>query len=57
MFEFKPEKNEKEIKPPKPRNNQETSEYSDFQCFDDASNSAVDFPEDIDNTSKLRCEN
>ena len=61
VFEFKPEEKKKERKPPKPRNNQETSsefetesESSDFQCFGDASNSVVDFPEDIDNTSNTR---
>ena len=64
MFEFKPEEKKKERKPPKPRNNQETSskfetesESSDSQCFVDASNSVVDFPEDTDNTSKLLAEN
>ena len=51
-------------KPPEPRNNQETScefesesESSDSQYFGDASNSAVDFPEDIDKTSKLLGQN
>ena len=64
MFEFKPEEKKKERKPPKPRNNQETSsefetesESSDSQCFVDASNSVVDFPEETDNTSKLLTEN
>ena len=54
----------KERKPPKPRNNQETSsefetdsESSASQCFNDASNSVVDFPEDIDKKSKLLAEN
>ena len=54
----------KERKPPKPRNNQETSSEfetdsvpSDSQCLGDAPNSAVDFPEDIENTSKLLAEN
>ena len=48
----------------KPCNNQETSsefetnsESSDSQCFGDASNSVVDFPEDIDNTSNFLAEN
>ena len=64
VFEFKPEEKKKERKPPKPRNNQETSSEfetdsvpSDSQCFGDAPNSAVDFPEDIENTSKLLAEN
>ena len=55
---------ENQRKPPKSRNNQETSgefetesESSDSQCYSDVSNSVVDFPEDIDNTSKLRAEN
>ena len=63
VFEFKPEEKKKERKTPK-RNNQETSsefetesESSDSQCFGDASNSVVDFPGDIDNTSKLLAEN
>ena len=64
VFEFKTEEEKKERKPPKPRNNQKTSsefktdsESSDSQCFGDTSNSVVDFPEDIDNTSKLPSEN
>ena len=64
MFEFKLEKKKKERKPPKPRNNPETSsefetesESPDSKCYGDASNSVVDFPEDIDNTSKLLAEN
>ena len=64
VFEFKPKEKKKERKPPKPRNNQETSsefetesESSDSQCFGDASNSAVDFPEDTENTSKLLAQN
>ena len=54
----------KKENPPKSRNNQETSskfetesESSDSQCLVEASNSVVDFPEDIDNTSKLLAEN
>ena len=50
VFEFKPEENIKERKPSKSSNNQETSsefetesETSDSQCFNDASNSVVDF--------------
>ena len=64
VFEFKPEERKKGGKPPDPRNNQETSsetetesESSDSQCLGDASDSAVDFPEDIDGTSKLLAEN
>ena len=64
VFEFKSEEKKKERKPPKPRNNQETSsefetdsKSSDSQCFGDASNSAADFPEDIQNASKLLAEN
>ena len=64
VFEFKTEEKKKERKPPKPRNNQETSsdfetesESSDSQCFGDASNYVVDFPEDIHNTSKLHAKN
>ena len=64
VFEFKPEEKKKERKPPKPRNNRETSsefetesESSDSQCFVDALNSVVDFPEGINNTSKLLTEN
>ena len=65
MFEFKPEEKKKERKPPKSRNNNQEissefeteSESSDSQCFGDASNSVVDCPEDIDNTSKLLAEN
>ena len=64
VFEFKPEEKKKERKPPKSRKNQETSsefetesECSDSQCSVEASNSVVDFPEDIDNTSKLLAEN
>ena len=63
-FEFKLEGKKKERKLPKPRNNQETfsefeteSEFSDCQCFGDASSSVLDFPEDVDNTSKLLAEN
>ena len=48
VFEFKPEEKKKERKPPKPRNNQETSfefetdsESPDSQSFGDASNSVV----------------
>ena len=55
VFEFKPEEKKKERKPPKPRNNQETSSEfetdfgsSDSQCFGEASNSVVDFLEAID---------
>ena len=55
VFEFKPEEKKKERKPPKPRNNQETSSefetdsgFSDSQCFGEASNSVVDFLEAID---------
>ena len=55
VFEFKPEEKKKERKPPKPRNNQETSSEfetdsgsSDSQCFGEASNSVVDFLETID---------
>ena len=64
MFEFKTEEKKKERKLPKPCNNQETSsefetdsESSDSQCFGDAPNPLVHFPEDIDNTSKLPAEN
>ena len=64
MFEFKHEEKKKERKPFKSRNNQEIStefetdsESSDSQCFGDASNSVVEFPEDIDNTSKILAEN
>ena len=64
MFGFKSEEKKKERKPSKPRNNQETSseletesESSDSQWFGDASNSVVDFPEHIDDTSKLLPEN
>ena len=64
VFEFKTEEKKKERKPPKPRNNQETSsefetdsESSDSQCFGDAPNPLAHFPEDIDNTSKLPAEN
>ena len=48
VFEFKTEEKKKERKPPKPRNNQETSfefetdsESPDSQSFGDASNSVV----------------
>ena len=48
----------------KPRNNQETSsefetesEFSDCQSLGGTPNSVVDFPEDIDNKSKLLAEN
>ena len=64
MFEFKPEEKKTERKPPKPRNNEETSsefetesESFDPQCLGDALNSVVDFSEDIDNTSRLLAEN
>ena len=64
VFEFKPEEKKKERKPPKPYNNQETSsefaadsESSDSQCFGDASNSVVEFPEDKVKASKLLAEN
>ena len=64
VFEFKSEEKKKERKPPKPRNNQETPsefetdcESSGSQCFGDVLDSVVDFPEDIDNTSKLLAEN
>ena len=65
VFEFNPEEKKKERKPPKSRNNNQEissefeteSESSDSQCFGDASNSVVDCPEDIDNTSKLLAEN
>ena len=64
MFEFKPEEKKKERKLFKSRNNQETStefetdsESSGSQCFGDASNSVVEFPEDIDNTSKILAKN
>ena len=64
VFEYKPGEKKKERKLPKPRNDQETSsefetetESSDTQCFGNVSNSVVDFPEDIDNTSKLLAEN
>ena len=64
MFEFKTEEKKKERKLPKPCNNQEISsefetdsESSDSQCFGDESISVIDFPEDIDNTSKLLAEN
>ena len=64
VSEFKLEEQKKERKPPKPRDKQETSsefetesESSDSQCFRKASNSVVDFPEDIDNASKLLAEN
>ena len=55
---------ENQRKPPKSRNSQETSgefqtesESSDSQCYNDVSNSVVDFPKDIDNTSKFLAEN
>ena len=64
MFAFKHEEKKKERKLFKSRNNQETStefetdsESSDSQCFGDVSNSAVEFPEDTDNTSKILAEN
>ena len=64
MLEFKTEEKKKERKPPKSRHNQETSrefetdsESSDSQCFGNASIFVVDFPEGIDNTSKLLDEN
>ena len=64
MFEFKHEEKKKERKPFKSRNNQETStefetdsESSDSQCFGDALNYVVEFPEDIDNTSKILTKN
>ena len=60
VFEFKPEEKKKESNPPKPCNNLETSsefesksESSDSQCFNDVSTSAVDFQEDIGNTTEL----
>ena len=63
-FGFKPEEKKEERKPSKPQINQETSsefeinsESSDSQCFGDASNSVVDFPENIDSTSKIFAEN
>ena len=64
VFEYKPGEKKKERKLPKPGNDQETSsefetesESSDTQCFGNVSNSVVDFPEDIDNTSKFLAEN
>ena len=63
MLEFKPAEKENERKTPKPHNQQTSSEFetesesSDSQRLGDASNSVVDFPEDIDNTSKLLAEN
>ena len=64
VFGFKPEEKKEERKPSKPQINQETSsefeidsESFDSQCFGDASNSVVDFPENIDSTSKIFAEN